>query len=76
VSGIWSCKLENRTEIISALEQNGLRIKSFRKPEQSDISEVLLEWFKGERNDNASVSGPILMITLIFLNFNFTLCVF
>lgn len=57
--------LEDRIKIISALEQNGLRIKWFRKPEQSDISGVLLEWFKGERNDNLPVSGPILMITFI-----------
>jgi len=57
--------LEDRTKIISVLEQNGLRINWLWKPGQSDISEALLKCFKGERNDNASVIGPILMITLI-----------
>jgi len=44
------CK--NRTKIISALEQNGSRIKRFRKPERSDVSEVLLRWFQYKRSDN------------------------
>ena len=29
--------LNNRTEVISAFEQNGSRIKQFRKPERSDV---------------------------------------
>ena len=33
------CK--NRTKIISAFKQNGSRIKRFRKPERSDVSEAL-----------------------------------
>jgi hypothetical protein len=43
VSGICSLKLydpndlNNRTEFISAFEQNGSRIKRFRKPERSDV---------------------------------------
>ena len=32
---------QNRTKIISAFEQNGSRIKRFRKPERSDVDEAL-----------------------------------
>ena len=32
---------QNRTKIISAFEQNGLRIKRFGKPERSDVDEAL-----------------------------------
>jgi hypothetical protein len=38
---IW----ENRTKIISAFELNVSRIKRFRKPERSDVSEMLLKCF-------------------------------
>jgi len=44
------CK--NGTKIGSAFEQNGSRIKQFRKPERSDVSEALFRWFQQERNDN------------------------
>ena len=37
------CK--NRTEFISAFEQNGSRIKRLRKPERNDVDEALLKWF-------------------------------
>jgi len=37
------CK--NITKFISAFEQNGSRIKQFRKHEQSDVNEQLLQWF-------------------------------
>jgi hypothetical protein len=36
----------NENKIIGALEQNGSRIKRFRKPERRDLNEVLLSWFK------------------------------
>ena len=39
---IWN----NENKIIRALEQNGSRIKRFRKPERSDANEVLLSLFK------------------------------
>jgi len=42
---IW----ENRTKIISAVEQKGWRIRRFRKPERSDVDEELLKCFKQKR---------------------------
>ena len=38
IQTIW----KNKIEIISVLGQNGLRIKQFQKPEQSDINQALL----------------------------------
>ena len=71
--GIWSWKLcnphENRSQIISAFEQNGLRIKRFWKPEQCDVSEAMLKWFQQDRSDNVPVSGPLLMITFALSKF-------
>ena len=58
---------KNRTRIISAFEQNGSRIKRFRKPEQSDVDEALLKWFKQQRSGNVLVSDPLLMITWVLL---------
>jgi len=54
---IW----ENRTKIISAVEQNGWRIRRFRKPERSDVDEELLKCFKQKRGDNVPLSGSIIM---------------
>jgi len=42
-------------KIIGAFEQNGLRIKWFWKPEWSDDSKALLNWFKPERSDSVPV---------------------
>ena len=39
---IW----KNKTKIISAFEQNGSRIKRFRKPERSDVDESLFNLLK------------------------------
>ena len=36
---------KNRTEIVSAFERNGSKIKRFRKPELIDVDEALLKWF-------------------------------
>jgi hypothetical protein len=60
-----SCKfcdpngLEKRTKIITAFEQNGLRIKQIRELERSDIIEVLVKWFKQERSDRVPVSDLV-----------------
>ena len=62
---IWT----NRNKIISATEQNGLRVKQFRKPEWSGIEEALLKWLKQERSENVLVSGPLLMITSVLPKF-------
>jgi hypothetical protein len=62
--------LKNRTKIISVFEQTRAIIKQFRKPERSDIDEALLKWFK-KRRSNVPVSGPLLMVTLFFLNCKF-----
>ena len=45
VQTIWI----NRTKIISAFEQNGWRIKRFRKTERRDVDEALIKRFKRER---------------------------
>jgi len=57
------------SKIISTFEQHGWRIKRFRKPERSDVVKALLKWFKQERNDSVSVSGPHLMITFVLPKF-------
>jgi len=44
------CK--NGTKIISAFEQNGSRIKRFRKPERSDVNEALFRWFQQDSSGN------------------------
>jgi len=44
---IW----KNRTEIITAFEQNRSRKKWFWKPEWRAVNEVLLNWFKQERSN-------------------------
>jgi transposase-like protein len=51
---------KNRTKIISAFEQNGLRTKRLRKPEWSDVNGALIKWFKQRRSDNVPASGPLL----------------
>jgi len=62
-----------RTKIISVFQENELRIKIFRNPEQNYVGEVLLKWFKQERSDKISARGPLLITTFFFLNFNFKL---
>jgi hypothetical protein len=54
---IW----KNRTKIIIVFEQNGWRIKRFRKPERSDDDKVLINCFKQKGGDNVPVSGSIIM---------------
>jgi len=61
----YKSKQKNRTKIISALDQNGSRVKPLRKPERSDVDEALLKWFKQERSDSAAVDGPFVMITSV-----------
>ena len=72
IQTIW----KNGTKIISAFEQNGLRIKRYRKPERSDVDEALLRWFKQQRSDIVPISGPLLVIIFLVLNFNFILVYF
>jgi hypothetical protein len=62
IQTIW----KNKTTIINVLGQNGLKIKQFQKPEQSDINQALLMWFKHETSDNVSVSRPLLMMIFVF----------
>jgi hypothetical protein len=49
--------------------QNGLRIKLFQKPEQSDINQAMLKWFKHERSDKIPVSRPLLIMIFVFPKF-------
>jgi hypothetical protein len=62
IQTIW----KNRTDTVSAFEQNGSRIKRFRKPERSDVDETLLGAVALVRSDNVLASGPILLITAVF----------
>jgi hypothetical protein len=57
IQTIW----KNRDKIVSAFGKNGSQIKRLRKPEQSDMDEALLKWFKQKRSENVPVSGPLLM---------------
>ena len=61
------CK--NRTKIISVSEQNGWRIKGWRKPEPSDVDEAVLTWLQQERSDNVPMSGPFLMTIFVLHKF-------
>jgi hypothetical protein len=61
IQTIWN----NRNRIISAFEQNGSRIKRFRKPEQSDVDEALLKWFTQQRSGNEPVSDSLLMTNFV-----------
>ena len=61
IKKIW----ENKTKIIRASEQKGSRIKQFWKPEQSDVDEALLKWFKKQRSENAPVSGLLLVVVFV-----------
>jgi hypothetical protein len=45
---------KNGTKIISVFKENGSRVKQFWKPEQSNVNEALLLWFKQERSDCTS----------------------
>ena len=55
------CK--NRTQIMSACEQNRFKIKQLQKLERSDIDEVLLKWFKKERSVSVLLSVAHPMVT-------------
>jgi len=73
---IW----KNRTKIISAFEQNGLRVKRYRKryrkPERGDVDDALFKWFKQQRSDIVPISGPVRVIFFLVLNFNIMLVYF
>lgn len=61
IQRIWN----SRIKIISAFQQNGLRIKRFRQPERSDVDEALDKWLKQQIRGNVSVTGPLRMITSV-----------
>jgi hypothetical protein len=65
IQTIWN----NRTTMINVSEQNRSRIKRLRKPERSDLSEALLKVFKQQRSDNASMNGPLLVISFVLPSF-------
>jgi len=47
IQTIW----KNGTKIISAFEWNGSRTKWFQMPEQSNVDEAPIMWFKQETSD-------------------------
>ena len=61
IKKIW----KNRTCIISRFEQNGYRIKLFRKTERGDVDEALHKSFQQQRSENVLVSGVLLMIIFV-----------
>jgi hypothetical protein len=67
---------KSRTKIIGAFEQNGSKLKRFRKPERSDVDEALLDWFKQHISDSVAMKGPLAMTVFFFLNFNLNYCIF
>ena len=62
---IWSPKiydpksLEKQNKFFGAFELNGSRIKRFRKPERSDVDEVLLKCDKQLRRDSVPECGIV-----------------
>jgi len=52
-------------QIISVFEQNGPRIKQFRKHKKNKVDVALLKRFKQERSDIVRVNDPLLMITYV-----------
>jgi len=60
------CK--NRTKIISEFEPSGSRIKRFRRPERSDVDEMLLKRFKCKRTDSVAVGGPLVTVRFVVRN--------
>ena len=67
VPRIWSCLIQQfkcfeKTQIVNTFEVNELKITQLGKPKHCDIDEAVLKWFKQQRNDNVSISGPLLMI--------------
>ena len=75
MSESWSYKLYGpkdlgrKNQIINALERNASRIKRFRKPERSDVDEVLLMLFQYDGSDSVPVSS-LLMIIFVPLSSN------
>jgi hypothetical protein len=55
VNSIIQTILKNETKIISVFEQNGSRIKRFRKSERSEEDEALFKWFKQQKSENLPV---------------------
>jgi hypothetical protein len=61
--------MEKRTKIISAFEKNEWRKMRFRKPQRSDIAELLFTYLKHDTSDIVPVRGPLHMVTLFSLSF-------
>lgn len=53
--------LGKQDQIISAVEQNGWRIRRFPNSERNDVDEELLKCFKQKRDYNVPVSGSIIV---------------
>jgi len=71
VSQILRSKRFRKTEprLLVSVNRTDREKKLFRKPERIYVIKVLLKWFKQQRSDNVPVSGPVLMITLVFPKF-------
>jgi hypothetical protein len=55
--------------MIAVFEQNGSRMRRFRKPEGSDVDEALLKLLKQKESDNVTMSGllPMLIFGLFYI---------
>ena len=60
---------KKRTKIIRASEKNGSRKMRFRKPQRSDIFELLLKCLLHDTSDIVPLRCPLLVVTLLFLSF-------
>lgn len=56
ISTIW----KNRDKIKVLLKNNSSKLKRARRSEHTIIEDALLTWFKHQRSNNVSISGPIL----------------
>jgi hypothetical protein len=54
--------MENKETILSALENNLTTNKKMRKCDYGHVDQVLLEWFKVQRNAGFPINGPILKV--------------
>jgi hypothetical protein len=53
--GLVKCVWKTESKVLVCVEENGARIKRFRKPERSDVIEALLKLTKLQTRDNVPV---------------------
>ena len=51
---------ETEPKLLVSFDQNGWKVKRFRKPGRSVFGKALFKWCKQERSDNVPASCPFL----------------